>query len=171
MLNRDWILNFKDTNKIQQVGRGELPLMCALRCCSRRSQILHWARRGRWSITRRKWPLALILISAGLEQISLHLSPYLSLSQTTARSQSGYLEATASEWFRDMLWVGDRHLSRRMKSFPHILFIVQLIAGILSFRRPEDQKWSSKNYIVGRVQVGLSNGSVWRVISAVATFK
>lgn len=76
------VLNFKDTNKIQQ-AEGEwrhLPLICPLCCCFHRSQILLWARWGRWSITTRKWPLALILISAGLEQISWHLSPYLSPS-------------------------------------------------------------------------------------------
>lgn len=29
MLNRDWILNFKDTNKTGQPGRGEPALTCA----------------------------------------------------------------------------------------------------------------------------------------------
>lgn len=72
------------------------------RCCSL-CQIVVWARRPEWSITRRKWLLALILISAGLEQISFHLSPYLSLSWTTTPSQSGYLEAAASVETRHML--------------------------------------------------------------------
>lgn len=85
MLNSNWILNLKDTNKIQQQWRGEGPLICALRYCSQRSQSL-WPRWGWRSITRRKWTLTLILISAGLEQISLHLSPYRRLSQTTTPS-------------------------------------------------------------------------------------
>lgn len=66
--------------------RGERFLLCALpRCCccrcSYRSQMPLWVRWGQRSINRekigRKWPLALMLISAGLEQISRHLSPYL----------------------------------------------------------------------------------------------
>lgn len=91
----------RDTNTSHPAWRQALRLICALCCFSPRSQTLLRQRRGRRSITRGKWPLALILISAGLEQISLHLSPYRKLSQTTTPSLSEHPEAAASAFLRD----------------------------------------------------------------------
>lgn len=134
MLNRNWILNFKDTNNIQQAGRAELPLMCALCCRSHRSHTLVCARWGQWSITRRKWPLALILISAGLEQISLHLSPISAFFKQQLPLQSSCLEAPVL--FREILGRGDTTWSRYEKSssFPLILFTVWLCLGNIKLR-------------------------------------
>lgn len=66
-----------------------LPGCCCCCYCSYRGQMPLWVRWGQRSINRekigRKWPLALMLISAGLEQISWHLSPYLNNSSLPDR--------------------------------------------------------------------------------------
>lgn len=42
MLSRDWILNFKDTNKIRQAGGGDASVLLL----SYRRKILLWAEAG-----------------------------------------------------------------------------------------------------------------------------
>lgn len=121
MLNMNWMLNLKDTNKIQQAWRGECPLICALRYCSHRSQSL-WLRWGRRSITWRKWTLTLILISAGLEQISLHLSP---TSQTFSNNNSLLIRLARATGISIIRWraVGQGSTPQavcKTGSFPHI---------------------------------------------------
>lgn len=93
-----------------------------------------------------------MLISVGLEQISLHLSPYLSLSQTTACFQSGYLENTRIsriQGFVVCVW-GEGGTPQEVYEIfsSHIVSIV----GISGFHI----SGQTKNDIVGWGQVGLS---------------
>lgn len=127
MLNRNWILNFKDTNNIQQAERAELPLMCALCCCSHRSHTL--------VNNQEKVAACLDPNQCRVRADQLAPEPYLSLFQTTTPSQSGYLEAPVL--FRDVLeLLGKTTLSayEQYQSFPLILLYCLFGFGNIKFR-------------------------------------
>lgn len=134
MLNRNWILNFKDTNNIQQAeGRASSYVRPVLLFSQEPYTCL--CKAGPVINNQEKVAACLDPNQCRVRADQLAPEPYLSLFQTTTPSQSGYLEAPVL--FRDVLELlgkTTRSAYEQYQSFPLILLYCLFGFGNIKFR-------------------------------------